>query len=74
MSEINVRCTDLLMSEGTVPERHDRDAALKLVEILALLNERIFSHRIPRADSRDQLAPVQERLLVIWVRTMRLES
>lgn len=74
MSEVNERCTDLLMTHGTVPERNDHDAALALVQTLALLNERVFSHEVPRAHTRAQLKPVQERLLLIWTRTMGIQN
>jgi AcrR family transcriptional regulator len=74
MREVNERCTDLLTAHGTVPERHDRTAARNLVETLALMNERVFSHEVPRARSRHQLAPVEERLLLIWTRTMGIEN
>jgi Tfp pilus assembly protein PilE len=56
-----------------VPERADREAARALVQTLALLNERVYSHEVPRARTRAELVPVAERLLVIWMRTMGIE-
>jgi AcrR family transcriptional regulator len=73
MEEVNACCTDLLMDHGTVPERADREAARALVQTLALLNERVYSHEVPRARTRAELVPVAERLLVIWMRTMGIE-
>jgi AcrR family transcriptional regulator len=74
MRQVNECCTDLLMAHGTVPERTDRQAAQALVETLALLNERVYSHQVPRAQTRGELVPVSERLLAVWMRTMGIEG
>jgi TetR/AcrR family transcriptional regulator, ethionamide resistance regulator len=72
MDGINEQCTELLLAHGTAPERHDRTAAEALINMLALLNERAFSHALMTARKRTDLIPVQQRLLVIWQRTLGL--
>jgi AcrR family transcriptional regulator len=72
MDAINTQCAELLLRHGTAPERSDRTAAKALVGTLALLNERAFSHALTTANDRADLIPVQQRLLIIWQRSLGL--
>jgi AcrR family transcriptional regulator len=72
MDGINAQCTELFLTHGTAPESGDRTAAEALVATLALLNERAFSHALTTANDRADLIPLQQRLLVIWQRTLGL--
>ncbi len=74
MDQVNAACTELLLRHGTVPERHDPVAARELIETLALMNERVYSHAVPRARRRADLAPTEARLLAIWLRSLGIQE
>ena len=72
MTDVNRRCTEILLSHGGVPESRSPARAARLVEMLALMNERVFSHQVPRARTRRELRTTEESLLAIWTRTLGL--
>ena len=72
MADVNRRCTEILLTHGAVPERQSPARAARLIEMLALLNERAFSHDVPRAKSRRELMRTEQSLLAIWTRALGL--
>jgi AcrR family transcriptional regulator len=72
MADVNRRCTEILLTHGAVPESQSPTRAARLIEMLALMNERVFSHQIPRAKTRRELTTTEQSLLAIWTRTLGL--
>jgi AcrR family transcriptional regulator len=72
MADVNRRCTEILLAHGAVPESQSPTKAARLIETLALMNERVFSHEVPRARSRRELTRTEQSLLAIWTRTLGL--
>jgi TetR/AcrR family transcriptional regulator, ethionamide resistance regulator len=72
MTDVNRRCTEILLAHGAVPERQSPTRAARLIGTLALMNERVFSHEVPRARTRRELTRTEQSLLAVWTRALGL--